>query len=147
MFKRLVVLLVLVSTGCMSYRPSAPLPAPETQVRVSFALPRDVRVQTPTGESAMLRNVTELRGTVIRAQLDTRLDSVRVMLGTARGREGAIPGVAAGTLAIVPRGVETRVDQRSIDVVKTAGVALAVLAVVTVAVITVIALSVGADSY
>ena len=119
MSKWWAVPLALAGIGCTSYRPSAPLPAPETEVRVSLLSPRDIPVQTPSGERRVLRNVKELRGRVVRAQLDTRVDSIRILLGQARNADGAIPGLARGTVATVPREVFVRVEQKGLDAPKT----------------------------
>ncbi len=119
MVKPVLLVLVVATSGCMSYRPSAPLPAPATSVRVSFLSPRDVVARSATGDSVVLRNVTELRGSIVRAQLDTRLDSIRIRLGSARGPSGAVSGVVSGAIATVPREVFVRVEQRSLDGGKT----------------------------
>jgi len=138
MVRPVLLVLVIATSGCMSYRPSAPLPAPATSVRVSFVSPRDVVARSTTGDSVVLRNVTELRGSIVRAQLDTRLDSVRIRLGSARGPSGAVSGVSDGALATVPREMFVRVEQRSLDVWKTLKVvgiaALAVVALTMLAV-------------
>ena len=146
MSRRLAVALVLASLGCTSYRTSAPLPAPETEVRVSFVSPRDITAQMPTGEPTVLRNVMELRGKVIRAQLDTRVDSIRILLGQARGPTGPVPGVVSGTVATVPREMFVRVEQRQLDAPKTLRRTAYVIGAVLVAGLALLALALGAAS-
>ena len=116
---RLMVLAAVVATvGCSSYRPSAPLPPPEATVRVSFLSPRDLIARTATGDSVVLPAVRELHGSVIRAQLDTRMDSVRLRFRSAKA-VGALPSIPEGSTVTVAREVFTRVEQRSFDAWKT----------------------------
>lgn len=114
-----VLFATLLAAACTSYRPTAPLPAPATTVRVSFLSPRDVVARSAAGDSILLAGVRELTGSVVRAQLDTRMDSLRVRIGSARNASGAIPGIPEGAIATVPRETFVRVEQKSIDPVKT----------------------------
>ena len=147
MLKRVVLLIALLAAGCTSYRPTAPLPAPATTVRVTFLSPRDVVARGAAGDSMVLTGVRELTGSVVRAQLDTRTDSLRIRLGSVRGPSGAISGIPDGAIATVPREVFVRVEQRSFDPRKTMKVvgyvALGALALVVLA----IGLAVGGEPY
>src|SRR5688500_18772862 len=116
---QLIVLIVAATMGCSSYRPTAPLPAPMTEVRVSFAAPRDIAVRSPAGDSILLANVRELRGAVVRSQLDTRMDHLRIRLGSAHGPSGGLSNVPEGAIATIPRDMFVRVEQRSFDPMKT----------------------------
>ena len=117
--KPVVLLIAVVAAGCSSYRPTAPLPAPATTVRVSFPSPRDVVARTTTGDSMVLAGVRELSGRIVRAQLDTRMDSLTIRLGSACGAAGGISGIPEGAVATIPRDLFVRVEQRSIDPWKT----------------------------
>src|SRR5687767_10246511 len=101
MVRGLMVAMVLMVAGCRSYRPSAPLPKPATEVRVRFAMPQDVAVTNAAGEVTTLSDVTELHGSIVRAQLDTRLDSIRIRLGSASGESGRLSGVQDGAIATI----------------------------------------------
>ena len=116
---RLMVLAAMLATvGCTSWRPTAPLPPPATMVRVSFLSPKDVVARTASGDSVVLPAVRELRGSVVRAQLDTRTDSLRIRLASARA-SGALPEIPDGAVVTVSREVFTRVDQQAFDAWKT----------------------------
>ncbi len=129
MLTRVVVAVaVLATAGCKSYRPTAPLPQPATQVRVTFATPRNIVAVSPAGDAQLLGNVTELHGSIVRAQLDTRLDSIRIRLGSARAGKESLLQVPDGAIATVPRDVTVRMDQRSVDPWKTAGFGIGMLA-------------------
>ena len=128
MFKHVVILL-LATAGCTSYRPTAPLPQPATNVRVTFATPRNIVAVSPAGEERLLRNVTEVSGSIVRAQLDTRLDSIRIRLGSALAGREPLRSIPDGAIATVPRDVTVRIDQRAVDPWKTA----ALVAVIMVA--------------
>jgi hypothetical protein len=118
--KTSILMVALVAlAGCTSYRPIAPLPAPATSVRVSFLSPRDLVARGPSGDTLMLTGVRELNGSVVRAQLDTRTDSVRLRLGSARSEGGTIEGIPDGAIVTVPRVAFVRMDQKSFDPVKT----------------------------
>ena len=116
---QLILLVMAATIGCSSYRPTAPLPAPATDVRVSFAAPRDIAVRSPAGDSILLANVRELRGAIVRSQLDTRMDYLRIRLGSAHGASGALSNVPDGAIATVTRDMFVRVEQRSFDPMKT----------------------------
>ena len=135
---RLLVASLLIA-GCSSYRPSAPLPAPATTVRVSFLTPRDVVARTPAGDSVLLTKVRQLSGSIVRAQLDTRTDVVRIRLGSARDSSGAIVGIPEGAIATVPRETFVRVEQKALDPVKT----LRLVALVAGVVVLITALAIG----
>jgi len=135
-----VILVVVAATvGCSSYRPSAPLPAPATVVRVSFASPRDISVLNPAGDSVVLANVRELRGAIVRSQLDARMDHLRIRLGSAHGPSGALSDVPGGAIATVPRDMFVRVEQRSFDPMKT----LRLIGMIAAGVLLVTALAIG----
>ena len=138
-----LLLATLLAAGCTSYRPTAPLPAPATTVRISFLSPRDVVARTPSGDSMMLSGVRELSGSVVRAQLDTRLDSLRVRLGSARNASGGISGIPDGAIVAVPREPFVRVEQKSVDPVKTFKLVALVAGVVVLAAVLLIAVAAG----
>ena len=137
---------ILVIAGCMSWRPTAPLPAPATTVRVTFLSPRDVIARTPSGDSVVLTSVRELRGSVVRAQLDTRTDSLRIRLGSVRG-SGTLPELPDGAMVTVSREVFTRVDQQSFDAWKTMKLIGYTVAGVAVAVVVLLGLALGSSGY
>lgn len=142
-----ILAFVLIGAGCSSYRPSAPLPAPATTVRVSFLSPRDVVARTPAGDSMMLVGVRQLNGSIVRAQLDTRMDVVRVRLGSARDSSGAIEGIPDGAIVSVPREPFVRVEQKSIDPVKTFRVVALVAGAVVLIGVLALGLALGESGY
>ena len=142
-----LLLAVLIIAGCSSYRPTAPLPAQATTVRVSFIAPRDVVARSAAGDSILLAGVRELTGSVVRAQLDTRMDSLRIRLGSARNEEGAIAGVPEGAIVSVPRVAFVRVEQKSFDPVKTFRVVALVAGVVVLIGVLALGVALGESGY
>jgi hypothetical protein len=136
-----LLLTTLLAAGCTSYRPTAPLPAPATTVRVTFLSPRDVVARTPGGDSVVLYAVREMSGSIVRAQLDTRLDSLRVRLGAARNASRGISGIPEGAIVTVPREPFVRVEQKSVDPVKTLKVVALVAGIVVLAGVLLIAVA------
>ena len=114
---------------------------------MSFLSPRDIVARTATGDSVVLTGVRQLNGSIVRAQLDTRTDSVRVRLGSARSESGAIEGIPEGAIVSVPRVAFVRVDQKSFDPVKTFKVAGYVAAGVLIIGLLAIGLALDENSY
>ena len=100
-------------------------------MRVTFLAPKDLVARTAGGDSVVLSAVRELSGSVVRARLDTRMDSLRVRLGSARDESGVIDGIPEGAIVAVPRTSFVRIDQETLDVANTLKVVVLAAGTVT----------------
>ena len=106
-----LLVVMFATVGCMGYTPVDPQPDAEAAVRLSFTSPRSIVSRSPAGDSILLRDVTQLRGTVV----SVRSDTIYVRLRSARLPQGVITGPAQGTVAAVPRDADVRTEKVSVS--------------------------------
>jgi hypothetical protein len=108
--RRIAVVLLLIQTGCYSYRSGSDVPLNQgTAVRAYLSTPRDFRLT-----DISVNNTTLVDGEVIRQAPDTLVVSA---FGLRAETGYSVPGVGE-TLAI-PNDIILRVEQKKLDPIRT----------------------------